>query len=372
MRSSRSGRLLRLMTSMRTGPFQFRHLPSIVFRSPIIRAPLRKIPRERDSARRYAAAVPTWTGVRRAIAARATRLLVGLDEVEALYNDQFTYGHREILLTYLGLPNDTVFTGYLPHGGLLDGWPPGGPGLKRDPYGREMTQWLWNERWRDKALAAGAKRVFSIGAPWLYLLHNEGLAPAWDVNAHARFTNGTGIVFFASHSTEDALVPLPVFAREGRVLKERFPGDPLTVCLYWLDYLRPEVVECFRDQGFEVVCNGVRSLYVQESQAGNRSNFLSHQLGLLMDSSIVVCGELSHALMYAASLGKHVHVLADQNPLSRSLPSLSRFSWLETSEPVDPRGHLDQIAEEMGASSFLEPKELAAIMSWANLDELRG
>jgi hypothetical protein len=109
------------------------------------------------------------------------------------YSEQMAYGHREVLINYLELPQDAYFEAILTHGKILPNrLDPIRPQFSRD--GAPLLQALWRSDAEEESRELHIANVFSIGATGLYELNNLGIG----INqrhrqAHKRPQDGGGV-----------------------------------------------------------------------------------------------------------------------------------------------------------------------------------
>jgi hypothetical protein len=83
--------------------------------------------------------------------------------------EQFMYGHREILLSYIKLKIPNISSSSLLKGGIAHGWAPDEQIWKvRNRNLSLAPRLVWNSRNQDYVFS-GSKNL-SVGSPWLYLL----------------------------------------------------------------------------------------------------------------------------------------------------------------------------------------------------------
>ena len=84
-----------------------------------------------------------------------------------LYPEQFSYGHREILLDECGLDFSTQLIGNLQHGI----WDTNTYDFRSPRFigGRRTSTWVFSKNLEMIGRKKGFRKVYAIGAPWLYL-----------------------------------------------------------------------------------------------------------------------------------------------------------------------------------------------------------
>ena len=296
------------------------------------------------------------------------------------YQEQFAYGHREVLLDYSNQPRNIVFKAILAHGKILP--------HSLDPIipafdildGKEISQLLWRDDALEDAKLAGVTSAFAIGAPFLYVLSNLGqtisqtrsnivdlsnylcLSPKMKINDIA---NSKKVTYFPLHSWEGDVNQHSISSKF--LLKELDPKR-VRVCLGFLDYCDPAVRKVYEQFGWETVCAGVRDSMIIGSPAGGRERFLYSLAEIISDADFVIANEFTTALFYAAALGKKIAIIE-----SPELQSLSFSTWNDNGSfnsliggpkklypwLIDGDCNADQISRDihtaLGVHSFKEP-----------------
>jgi len=303
--------------------------------------------------------------------------------------EQYAYGHVDILKSYVGAGANEFLAGRLAH----DEW--GMPikesvgGAFRGPSGTELPTWTWNSSWREWHIARGARKVFAIGAPWLYLLRSVGVKAVWENHSSA-----AGLLRSPSLDPREVLyVPLHSWERETLDLHSRAAQlsdvlDPAstTVLLGWGDYLSRQTRQAYESIGFRVDCNGYRGGAVApESAIGDRPVFLRNLLDLLLSSRLVVSEDVCTALMYAASIGSRVQVMPElteiastsgldfqsrlrtEEEFARHLAEVNqRYAWMYDPSS-DPHDYRADVCAALGGDALLGPEDLSRILKWSKI-----
>lgn len=299
--------------------------------------------------------------------------------------EQFAYGHVDILQRYSQREPNHFLVGRLPH----DEWgkpAAGSPrGKFRSPSGRELPVWTWNRDWEQWHRSAGSRRAVAIGAPWLYLLRVHGVVPIWEseLPPEPRESSVQRALYVPLHSWERDVLDLGQSAQDvaGMLDPER-----TTVLLGWADFLSRRTREAFESQGFRVTCNGYRGGAVApESPAGDRAVFLENMLELLQSVDIVVSEEMCTALVYAAAMGKQIHVGKELQSAMRAGVSdvwsnyrsgasfitdldnqALEYDWASDAG-ADVYLHRDQIRIALGGDCMRSPAELDSLLVWREM-----
>lgn len=227
-----------------------------------------------------------------------------------LLADQFSYGHREIVLKAMGLDSSSLLLGSLPHG-----WGPFSPSRPYPKvFKRNFSHYpvlAWSEREYRGYLDLGHKRPIRFGSPWAHLVKQI------ESNESLRFLKSgvhekeNRILFFPSHSVPGTTVTH--FNNISQV-KKLTGIEKITVSLFWLDYVNPSIKYFYEAQGCEVICNGYKGATGFDSPwtpAGGRVLFLPRLLSRIESHDLIVVDTVSTPFWYAASLGKKVLIFGE-------------------------------------------------------------
>jgi hypothetical protein len=257
----------------------------------------------------------------------------GKSEIERYYGEQMAYGHREVLLKYIGLNNNHYFKASITHGKILpDRLDPIIPQFTQD--GSQILQVLWRSDVETEAAKKGVNAI-SIGATGLYALENMGQSieetkqnishfaenHKWN-NDHEEGINlmeGRKVLYMPLHSWEGDVVNQ--INSDIGLLKTLNPKN-VTVLLGFLDFLDPTSRRYFESFGFKTECAGIRASKVFGSPAGGRETFLYSLFDLISRNDYVIANGLTTGLLYATCLNKHVGILPNV-----TLPSTKFSSW---------------------------------------------
>ena len=215
------------------------------------------------------------------------------------------YGHKEVFARYcrVGLTSVPCIEGYLQHG-----WSPyHGFGFNRDIY-PDFRKFFWSERVLCEAQKLGWTNCIAIGSPWAYMLKDPELEPIPEKRS--------GVLLYPFHGWEGGVVTGSHQDLIDHV--NAIETEPVTVCLYWLEYETPEIRSLYESAGYRVICHGYRG-------GGDRpgtKRFLYCQYEEIIKHRRVISNRLSTAVMYAASLGCDVAVYGD--PMVINDPGLAR------------------------------------------------
>jgi hypothetical protein len=267
------------------------------------------------------------------------------------------YGQVRILARYArtwdGGPSPRLF-GYLQHGwNVHDGFG------ARTPITLGMPRFVWSNGPRRRGWAVGQVGYEIIGAPWLYLLRMEpGLGVVSDAERR-------GTIYYPFHAFEKQAV-IGDHARLADEIRDT-ESDPVTVCLYWLEFHNRAIRRFYERRGFRVICHGYRGDRARPAEVA----FLGRQLTELRRHRRVASNRLSTAILYGASVGCEVGVygepmiIENDHPVYGGLERIRRL-WPELHSPKVPGPVAsDFAAEELGMRHIVSPAELAEICGWA-------
>lgn len=267
--------------------------------------------------------------------------------------DNHWYGHRSILLNYLGLKDRKIFAS------IMHGW------VSQCHYRaikkRSSTFFpylVWNEKVANFFLKKKIKNVIPIGAPFLYLCRINYIKLA--KKNLANFLPA-GLIFFPPHSGQDYKRDInhEKFIKKIRKINK----GPYTVCLYYYD-MKAEVVAIYKKYNFRVICC-VKSRTDVNSLYNLYEEILKHKY--------VIVGELNSPLFYSMYLKKKVRVILDEEEFKNKTDQISldtiflnnfykkKYPKLFTSFfSIDKAYELSKI--ELGESSLKSKKKLKEIL----------
>ncbi|MEU8316831.1 hypothetical protein AB0C33_00565 [Nonomuraea sp. NPDC048881] len=264
------------------------------------------------------------------------------------------YGHSRILGRYCELPDETPkrIQGFLQHGwNYLHGFPPNdhwcSPGYPR---------FIWSDVLRRRGWSMGRRGHYLIGAPWIYLLHLE---PELGVVSERK-----GTIWYPFHGWEKSSVTgdHALLADEIRNVET----EPVTVCLYWLEYANPDIRRAYESRGFKVICHGERG----SRWESKGRDFLRRQLIQLRRHRRVASNRLGSALFYGASVGCEVAVYGDPMQYEDERPEYGGTArrmrlWPELhGTHVDPELAAEVARQELGFEHQATPEELRRMFGW--------
>lgn len=192
--------------------------------------------------------------------------------------DNHYYGHDVVLRRYCGVRLPLPLAGRLQHG-----WMPG-PGTHAQQMRAGYPKFLWSRRNLEASQAAGYTALHPIGAPFLYLPEPPPIAP-----------RPRSLLAFPFHSTHrlDARGNAALYAQMLEELRRDFAT--ITVCMYHVDFDRPERRKIFESHGFEIVTAGPRD--------GN-PEFLPRLQRFILSHEAVTSNRIATATFYALACGR--------------------------------------------------------------------
>ncbi|MCA1782633.1 MAG: hypothetical protein ABR500_10870 [Dermatophilaceae bacterium] len=263
------------------------------------------------------------------------------------------YGHAHVLAEYCGLPaaSPPPIQGILQHGWtFVHGFGYG----HRPPVG--FTRFVWSDVNRRRGQIVGWRDYYVIGAPFAYLM---AMTPEPDVMRE-------GTIWYPFHGTADYEA---VEGNHTALIEEILDteDDPVTVCLYYVEFEQPEIRRMYEDAGFRVISHGRRGA----KWTGTTANFLHQQLFELRRHRRVASNRLSTAILYGLATGCEAGVYGDPMQFMDGQPGFVGddllTAWFpEFHIPFIDTGHGRDVAmRELGCDSLLSPEELRLVVGWS-------
>jgi len=262
------------------------------------------------------------------------------------------YGHSHVLARYCGLDESDPprINGYLQHGWNI------GDGLAPDhDFVPGAAMLVWSERTRRRAWSLGRRQVYTVGAPWAYLV-------AMEPEDRAQPREGT--IWYPFHGWEGQHV---VGDHDGLMAEiRRVEQGPVTVCLYWQEYRSRRLRQRYERAGFRVICHGYRGGRWKDLDPG----FLVRQLAEQRRHRRVASNRLCSAIFYGALAGCEPAVYGDPMQLQGESPAFGgqariRRQWAGLhGESIDPRLARQAAVDELGADRLMTPAELRTLFRW--------
>jgi hypothetical protein len=285
-----------------------------------------------------------------------------LQKIE-MFKVQFAYGQREILTDYMGLDRSTLLLGILQHGfscqdDPADAITPRLGNFKRSPL------WVYSENRASALRIQGFKNVKAIGAPWLYLPPISGIP---DTQKRRE-----SFIVFPIHTSLSVNVSPSDFDIKSKIKywKSLAGESPLTICLYWSDFLEWSWRRIAEAEGVQVTVVGLGETFPVWSEHSTRIDFLMNLRNLLQQHSHAIFETFTSGMIYAISAGLKVgyfpqtqteyesglqaHVEGDQW-MTRQIPGV-------VGEFVEADALADLNNEMLGVESFCTPDDLRELL----------
>jgi hypothetical protein len=263
------------------------------------------------------------------------------------FSEQFLYGNREVLCAYAGLDNR-----FMIHGSLEHGWTsyPPGKGIPKI-YGGRYTHLVWSSYRLQQSSESYPSNVFAIGSPFLYA-HNlvkDQLQESANVNSS--FAGDT--IFFPGHGTE---VNTPNMIQQIDAVTKYEDPRKITVCLYWTEFLNPEIRAAFKRRGFRLTNLGYSGLSEHAGLGmssrknvagtlGGRHIYLLNLLLLLNSHQKVIVGDVGTAALYSAFMKKDLLMMPEW--LENLVEPTHQDSKLRVSDDFRENHHIKYIENHL-------------------------
>ena len=220
--------------------------------------------------------------------------------IEVLLSEQFSYGHREILLASHDLDPSLIFNASIQHGWLLSRL--GTPLIRKRNFGIFPTL-VWSERIAREMWDNQKTRTFILGSPFAHLAQALGYN---NRNTNNLNINPNSILYFPSHSDRGYTAFLnPEFFD----ILNTYNFGRKTVSLFWSDFVNPRNIEMLNSYSFDVICHGYRGGSGFEfpwADTGGRTKFLFRLLDSILNHDVIAMSDVSTIFWYALALGKSV------------------------------------------------------------------
>jgi hypothetical protein len=280
-----------------------------------------------------------------------------------MFKVQFAYGQREILTDYMGLDRTTLLLGILQHGfsyqyDPADALTPRLGNFKRSPL------WVYSENRASALRHQGFKNVNAIGAPWLYL-------PPISVTSNTHKKQDNFVVFPIHTSLSVDVSPSEIDIRSKIKYWKSIAGEsPLTICLYWSDYLEWSWRRIAEAEEAVVTVVGIGDTTPVWSPHSTRIDFLANLRTLLQQHTHAIFETFTSGLIYAISAGLTVGYFPDtQTDYESQLKAhLEGDNWMARQIPgvigefVEARSLIDLNNEMLGVASFCTPDRLKELL----------
>jgi len=280
------------------------------------------------------------------------------------FDEQFMYGHREILLNYSKKYNDSltdlsILKGSIDHAWAFDEnlWKLRNRNLSR------ANRYVWN--FRQEKLLSQVYSVKATGAPWLYMLNNLGISPENVIEKLPKKNNK--VLIFPSHNLDwDIKLDLSASLKSFKSRVDQ--NSVVVVCLFWLDFIDPKIRRLYLDEGWEVVCAGYCPRGVTaDSIHGGRQSFLLELFNIMSDANVILTDDLSTGLIYALSLGVKVQYFTNTESVRWEKDSIRRHESYKPMEGFyrNPREWFENYFPSVFATEY-EPKSFVEF-AWDEL-----
>ena len=279
------------------------------------------------------------------------------DQLLRLYDEQFMYGQREVLLKYISAPTSQIFLAKIPHSGHTLNRNFGGIQPEWDYKGKALFQAVWNTGVQLDAKARGIQKVHAVGAPFIYHLLNEGYQLdqiefnfresvrewSWPHNAKDQLSTleGRSILFMPLHSWEGEVFEPKMI--ESDFFEHLFKFQDFGISLGYLDYLNPITRSSYERYTRNIHCAGLARSEISNTRGGGRHIFYKSLQRIIQSYDVVIGEEFTTGLLYASALGKKVGIL-DRN---LSIHSNSRY-YKQKQIELGIRERLDILREDYG------------------------
>jgi hypothetical protein len=221
--------------------------------------------------------------------------------------EQFMYGNREILLSYIHKENPDFPANSFLKAGVAHGWAPDEQLWKLwDRNLARAPRFVWNDRNELNHIKnAGA---VAIGSTWLYLLRMLGVSPGNKVGNKNASNSRTNLLML----THNLLTTNKRIDSQAKYYREICDPNKTTVCLFWLDFCNPTIYKAYIESGFEVVCAGYPSEFdLNYQNYVGRPEFLTNLVRIMSRHDKLITDECTTSTFYAASLGLDVEIFID-------------------------------------------------------------
>jgi hypothetical protein len=305
----------------------------------------------------------------------------GLNDVQKYYDEQFYYGHREVLLKYLNISEEYYFKVILSHGNIFPDW--FDPIKSRfDRNQNELLQIVWRGDTADSACKRGINAT-AIGAIGLYALENMGQSMETSkkniISLARNYSWENNVKSLVESLDNKKVLYMPFHSWEGDVVEHgnqsveilSILAENITVCLGYLDFVDPKCRDIYQKFNLKMTCAGARSTMLLDSPAGGRKNFLNSLFEIISKHDVIIADEMTTGIFYGALLGKEVGLIPkpldiDLNYSSwRNSDKLNQFNskvrkmwpWLSGVKCDEEKIYAD-ISAALGIESFKDRESL--------------
>lgn len=287
------------------------------------------------------------------------------------FSIQFAYGHREILLDYMGLERSNIFVGIIQHGVSQEGLTPEFPFTSDNRTPRQgllgrSPLWVYSEKTKAHLKKNGVKNVEAIGAPWNYISHKDLKHEVGEmVKGKDRY------LVLPEHFNFEVKANFSSEQVRSRITHWRkiSGGSEITLCLFWTEYLDPVLQRVCREEGVKVVTAGNGATSPLWSPHASRINFLYELSQIMQQHTHCIVERETSAAYYAMSLGLNVGYFPDTHPFRDQIDMgyhtlfLSRFPGIINSF-LGPDILKDISDEWLGLNCVRSAHELLGILKY--------
>jgi len=218
---------------------------------------------------------------------------------------QFVYGHREILLDFMGIDRSNILLGVLQHGvsqlGLTADTEFTRVNLApRNGFFERAPQWVYSEITRHHLVANGVKNVEAIGAPWNYLDHDK-----YRVDKGRQSNADSTFIVFPQHRNASIEEEVLRNDLQNRIAfwKDLANNQELTICIFWSEFLHPVWQQVCKEEGVRLVTAGIGDTNPAWSPHLSRVKFLHNLSSIMQKNTHCIFERETTGIFYAISLG---------------------------------------------------------------------
>jgi len=271
-----------------------------------------------------------------------------------MYSDNNWYGHRFIYQQYCKLDKDLPILGSLQHGCYYDGFVESFKYFGIRKFSQFFPHFCWDQKTENLLKKRGIKNVYSIGAPFLYLMKiNQFEIKIYETNKKK------GTLYFHGHTSHEEFLKENKLDYIIKVIENNNNG-PFTVCLYYTD-LTEQNIAYFKKRKWNIVCCGSRN-----------DNFTLFKIfKLIQDNEKCILNTLGTAMFYSMIQKKKTQII--QGSISRELKNNLDDFFFNIHRKKFPslfKNHIDidlgyEYAKKyLGFSSLKNSEELKDILGW--------
>lgn len=283
-----------------------------------------------------------------------------------IFEEQFLYGHREVLLNYSSLSAyNSHYSNYILEAGLQHGWSADSNVWRlRGKDFQFKPRYVWNKR--HETGQNKMQNNVAIGAPWLYLVKNS----LNQIKAKVKENKDSALIF-PSHSVISHPKNIKAQVEHFNLIVKNYRNK--SVCLYWVDFVNPKVRYEFEKYDYKILCAGYgnpRGIYPYMNECG-RASYLLRLLEIFERFDTIITDEIQSGVFYALSIGLKLiyapdlianqHVSFEKSLVDNNLPSFydSSQEWVNFVAPEiltssnHPRTFQALALDELGYESIL-------------------